>query len=232
MAKNDDKVFAVFGLGSFGMEICNVLAEKGARVIAFDNQEELIERIKETVTQAILIDTTDEESIKAAPLNDIDTAIVAMGNNVESSILTSAFLKKHGVPYIIARAISDIHMRVLKQIGVNEVINIEIDEGRRVANRIYSPNLLETIPISEDQSIVEVFTPKKFAGKSLYDLKLRQKFNLYVVSIKKKRIALDDLGNPMDEEIITLPDPYQELDENDILFIVGNNEDLKAIQEE
>ena len=128
MPKN--KVFAVFGLGAFGLEVCRVLAEKGSTVIAIDNKVGQIEKIKNLVTQAVLIDSTDEESLRAAPIEDVDTAIVGIGENIESSILTTAILKKVGVPHIIARAISEIHAQVLRQVGASDVINIEIEERR------------------------------------------------------------------------------------------------------
>ena len=129
MAK--EKVFAVFGLGAFGNEVCRVLSEKGGKVIAFDNRPQPVERIKDQVSQVMVLDSTDEEALRSAPLENVDIAIVAIGDDVEASILTTALLKNMGIPYIIARAVTDIHMRVLRQIGANEVISLEMNfEGK------------------------------------------------------------------------------------------------------
>ena len=121
------KIFAVIGLGSFGFEICREISGKGGKVIAIDNDPKKIDKIKDLVMQAILIDSRDEESLAKASLENIDVAVVAIGENLESSIITTALLKKLNIPQIISRASSDFHALVLKQIGATEIINLEID---------------------------------------------------------------------------------------------------------
>ncbi|MFP4644907.1 MAG: potassium channel family protein, partial [Spirochaetales bacterium] len=133
------KTFAVLGLGVFGRQICETLVERGGSVIAIDQAPDLVEQVKETVTQAILIDATNEESLSEAALDDVDVAVVAIGDNVEASILTTALLKKKGVAQVFARAISALHARVLKQVGADEVLNLETDAGSRLANRLIAP---------------------------------------------------------------------------------------------
>src|SRR4030042_950222 len=114
MAK--EKNYAIFGLGTFGFEICNELVEKGCRVIAIDSDYNLIEKVKDRVMHAVQVDSTDEMAFNNLPIDNIDVAIVAIGDNLQSSIITTALLKKKNIPYIIARAKSDIHATVLKQI--------------------------------------------------------------------------------------------------------------------
>ncbi|MBN1898639.1 MAG: TrkA family potassium uptake protein [Spirochaetes bacterium] len=229
MAK--EKVFSVFGLGTFGFQVCSVLADKGAKVIAVDNQARLVEKIKDHVTQAIVMDTTDEELLKTLPLDDIDVAVVAIGDNIEASILTTALLKKLGIPYIIARAVSPIHSQVLKQVGATEVINIEIEEGKRTANKLIAPFVLDTIPLSQNQSLAEVRVSKKFIGKSLAKLDLRKKYNVNVVSIKRFQTSIDEVGNPVKNEIALFPKPTDILKENDILVIIGGEKDIEQLKE-
>ena len=154
MAK--ERVFAVFGLGTFGAEVCRVLAEKGGKVIAVDRDPDVVEKNKNIVTQAVLMDSTDEEALKNLALDEIDVAIVVIGENLDASILTTALLSKLGVPYIIARAITDIHAQILKQVGATENINIEINSGRELATRLISPDILENIPISAELKLVEL----------------------------------------------------------------------------
>jgi len=224
-----DRVFAVFGLGVFGNEVCRYLAESGARVLALDNRPVAIEKIKDTVSQAFLIDSTDEESLANAPLEDVDVAVIAIGDDVEASILTTAILKKIGIPYILARAVSEIHMRVLRQVGADEVVNLEIEEGRLVASRLLTQDLLERIPLSEDFSIAEVYAPADFHGKTLKSF--MQKYHVNVMAVKQVDVSIDDLGNPDRSETVRLPEDTESVREKDILLVVGNNsviDDLRA----
>jgi trk system potassium uptake protein TrkA len=230
MAK-EEKVFAVFGLGAFGMEVCRGLIAKGGKVIAFDSRTQPIEKIKELVNQVMVLDSTDEEALRSAPLENVDVAIVAIGDDVEASILTTAILKDIGVPYIIARAVTDVHMRVLRQIGANEVINLEIEEGRRVASRLLTAEVLETIPVTEDYSIVELYVPESMVGKSLERLNLRADYMVNVIAIERFKTSVDEEGNPVKEERVILPTRDDVLLGDDILIVVGRNTDLDAFRE-
>jgi trk system potassium uptake protein TrkA len=230
MAK-EEKVFAVFGLGAFGMEICRGLIEKGGKVIAFDSRTQPIEKVKDLVNQVMVLDSTDEDALRSAPLENVDVAIVAIGDDVEASILTTAILKNIGVPYIIARAVTDVHMRVLRQIGANEVINLEIEEGRRVASRLLTAEVLETIPVTEDYSIVELYVPESMVGKSLERLNLRADYMVNVIAIERFKTTVDEEGNPLKEERVILPTKDDVLLGDDILIVVGRNTDLDAFRE-
>lgn len=228
---SEEKVFAVFGLGTFGYEVCRVLSEKGGKVIGIDNQSTLIERIKDSITQAILLDSTNEDELKGLPLGDIDIAIVSIGESVEASIITTALLKKLQIPYIIARAVTDIHARILRQIGATEVINVEIEQGRRMAERLISPDILERIPISDNQVLAEIMLPKKLAGIIIAEADLRRKFNINVASVKRTVTDIDSAGNPVKETVIIPPEPQLRLEENDILVIIGSNESIVNLKE-
>ncbi len=226
------RTIAVFGLGNFGYEVCRVLADKGAQVIAVDNQEKLVNKIKNVVAQSILIDSTDIEGLRNAGLDTVDVAIVAIGeNNIDSSILTTALLKNLGISVIIARAISDVHGQVLRQVGATEVINIEVDEGRRIATRLIAPDILDIIPISKNQTLAEVRVPKGLVGKSILQLNLRKKFNLNVISIKKVKTSIDEQGNPVQEETVLNPLPSDILQIDDILVVVGHDKDIERVKE-
>jgi len=224
-------VFAVFGLGSFGFEVCRVLSEKGAKVIAADQDAVMVDRVKNLVTQAILIDSTDEQSLKNAPIEDIDVAIVGIGENIEASMLTTAVLKNLGVPYIISRAISELHAQVLRQIGATEVINIEIEQGNRLASRLVAPTVLEKIYLGKNQVLAEFLVTKNFAGKSIVQLDLRKKANINIISVRRTETTLDELGNPHSEEIIHFPNPSLTLQKNDILVIVGHENDIEKMKD-
>jgi trk system potassium uptake protein TrkA len=229
MAK--EKVFAVFGLGSFGLEVCRVLAEMGGKVLAFDNQAQNIERIKDSVSQAMLLDSSDEEALKSAPLEDVDVAVVAMGENIEASILTAALLKNIGVPYLIARAVSDVHQRVLRQIGVHEVLNLEIEEGRRLASRLASPQILDEIGVAGEFIIAEMHLPADLAGESLRSLDLPRRYQVSVTAVKRTGTRIDDLGNPEKEVTVLFPTGDLRLEPEDILLILGRRPDIERLKE-
>ena len=226
-----EKVFGVFGLGMFGTEVCKTLSQKGVKVIAVDTEQKAVDRMKDVVTQAILLDSTDEEALQNAGLQDVDVAVIAMGKNAGASMLTTVILKNLGVPCIIARTMSDVHAQVLKKIGATEVINIEIRQGRRLANRLLAPDIVDMISISEDQALAEVRLPKEFAGKSLRDLDIRKKYNVNVVSVKRTKIDIDEMGNPKREEIVFSPKPMDVLNLNDILVVLGSEDEIAKLKE-
>ena len=226
-----EKLFAVFGLGTFGQEICKFLTGKGAKVIAVDIDRKSVDRIRDSVTQAVLLDSTDEEALRNAGLQDADIAIIAMGDNMEGSILTTILLKNIGVPYIIARAMTDVHAQVLKEVGATEVINIEVDQGQRLASRIISPDVVDVIPISEDQALAELRIPESFIGTSLSKLDLRKKYNVNIITVRRTRTDIDDMGNPIRKEFVFTPKPDEDLKVDDILVILGAEKDIDKLKE-
>jgi trk system potassium uptake protein TrkA len=125
-----------------------------------------------------------------------------------------------------------VHMRVLRQIGANEVINLEIEEGQRVASRLLTAEVLETIPVTEDYSIVELYVPESMAGKSLERLNLRADYMVNVIAIERFKTTVDEEGNPVKEERVILPKKDDVLLSDDILIVVGRNTDLDAFREQ
>ncbi len=226
MAKEKEKIFAVLGLGTFGGEMCEVLAQKGGKVIAIDRDPELIEKVKDKVFQSILLNTTDEIAMSQIPYEDIDVAVVAIGENIEASILTTAVLKRLGIPYILARAVSEIHHQVLRQVGADEVVNIEIDQGQRLAQKLISPEVLDRISITDNISVAEIYVPKDFIGNTLEKLNIRKKLHINIVAILRTTLSVDEEGNPVKTDNAVFPDADEILQESDILLVVGKNENL------
>jgi trk system potassium uptake protein len=231
MAKGNEKVFAVIGLGTFGRKVAEVLSNRGGKVIAIDNDPALIDKVKDSVTQAVLLDSTDETSLTNAPFDDVDVAVVAIGDNIASSILTTALLKRVGIPRILARSVSDLHEQVLKQIGADEIVNIEVDEGHRIAMRLISPEVLDRIPVSQSISVAELYTPGTFIGQSIGKLDLRKRFNVNIISITRTILGVDEMGNTVRNEQIIFPTSENILEETDVLLVVGKNEDVDALRE-
>ena len=137
--------FAVIGLGRFGCKVAETLAQKGASVIAVDTIQENVEKVSDFVTKAVRIDSTDEKALLACGIKDVDVAVVAMGEDIESSVLTTALLKNLDVAEIVARACSTLHAQILRLVGATRVVFPEEYMGFRVANSILSPGVLEYI---------------------------------------------------------------------------------------
>jgi len=229
MAK--EKNFGIFGLGTFGLQVCNTLVSKGGKVIAIDKNFDKIEKVKNIAMQALHLDSTDEDALNNAPIEDIDVAIVGMGDSIESSILTTAILKKKGVPRIIARAISEIHERVLKQIGASEVLNLQIEEGKRLANSLMSPEVIDRIELGNQQILAELIVPESFIGKTLSNLDLRKNLNINIVSVKRHDRSIDDEGSPIGEEVVVFPTADTKFQDGDRLIVAGLEVEIEKIKE-
>ena len=218
--------FAVIGLGEFGIRICEMLAEGGGSVVAFDHDAQAVDRVKKIVPAAMVIDTTDEKALRKAPLDDIDVAIVAIGDNKEASILTTTLLKEREIPYIVARAVSPLHAIVLKRVGANRVLKIEEESASRIASELINPEALNSLSITEGYVICEVKVPKFFIGKTLSQIALKEKFNLTLVTIVRLELDIDTVGNPLNREVMYEPDDNLELQTGDKLFLFGSSEKI------
>ncbi|MBT2647361.1 TrkA family potassium uptake protein [Bacillus sp. ISL-34] len=206
--------YAVIGLGRFGTSVAHRLYTAGQEVLGIDVNEERVENAELSVTHAIMADTTEEETLKSIGIRNFDCVIVAIGNDMQSSILTTLLLKELGVEKVIAKALNKNHGQVLTKIGADWVIYPERDMGERVANQLLSPNMLNYIELSKEYNIEEIILPMSMKGKSLRELDLRAKYNISVIAIVSNG------------EIIIAPSPDQDIHEKDMLLVVGNKEDL------
>jgi len=213
--------FAVIGLGRFGMTVAETLAKKGAPVLAIDSDPDVIERVKDMVSDAIQMDSTDESALRQSGVLDVDVVVVSIGECVEASILTTALLKRMGAKMIVARANSDIHGQILKLVGADRVVYPEYDEGVRIANTIFLPSILERVEFPGGITLTEMRAPKKFVGKTLSELQLRTKYGINVVFFKREGAKK---GEP---ETRFVPKPDYRISKDDIMVIVG---DTKAIE--
>ncbi len=223
--------FAVIGLGAFGSSVCEVLIEKGADVVVMDRDPATVEQMKGKASAAVLVDTTDERSLLKAPLEDVDVAIVAIGDDLEASILTTTLLKQRGVPYVLARAVSPLHETVLKRVGANETVNIEVETGIRVARRLVAPDVLDSVPLGGEVSLAEHLIPPYFVGKKVGDLEIESKMKLRLVGVLRLAIDIDDGGESVRRETVLFPGAEDSLAEGDRLFLLGADKDLDAFRE-
>ncbi|TJY39850.1 TrkA family potassium uptake protein [Cohnella pontilimi] len=214
------KQFAVIGLGRFGSSVAKYLAGMGYEVLAIDESEERVQDVAHAVTQAVSADSTEEEALRALGIRNFDVVVVAIGQNIQASILTTLVLKDMGVPFIIVKAQNELHGKVLGKIGADKVVYPERDMGLRVAHQLISPNILEHIELSAEHSIVELKASSAIIGKNLKQLDIRAKFNCNVLAVKR------------DGEINITPRPDDLLEEGDVLVIVGRNDQLTQLEQE
>ena len=216
---NGKKQFAIIGLGRFGSSVAKYLAEMGYEVLAVDDNAQRVQDVAHAVTHAVSADSTDEEAMSVLGIRNFDVVVVAIGQDIQSSILTTLILKDLGVPYIIVKAQNELHGKVLDKIGADKVVFPERDMGLRVAHHLISPNILEHIELSPDYSIVEMKLPSSMYGKNLKQLDIRQKFNCNVLAVKR--------GGEMN---IT-PRADEPLKRDDVLVIVGKNDQLTKLEQ-
>jgi trk system potassium uptake protein len=206
--------YAVIGLGRFGTSIAAKLLEAGQDVMGIDINEERVEDAKLMVTHAAVLDSTEEEALKSIGIRNFDYVIVAIGNDMQASILTVLLLKELGVKRVIAKALNKHHGKVLDKVGADWVIYPERDMGERVAHQLLSPNVLNYIELSKEFNIEEILIPPSMTGKSLRELDLRAKYNINAIAIVSN------------ENIIISPSPDQIINKEDKVVVIGNREDL------
>jgi len=210
--------FAVIGLGRFGGSVCRELSLEGMSVLAIDMNEAKINEFKNIATHAVIADATDEETLKELGINNIDHVIVGIGENIQASILTTVMLSDFGIKKITVKAQNDYHGRILKKIGAHQVVHPERDMGKRIAHSIISNNILDYLELSDEHRIIEVKTSQKMLGKTLEQLAIRAKYGCNVVAIKHG------------EEINVSPRAQLQLQANDVLIVIGSNEDLSKFE--
>ncbi|RMF85982.1 MAG: TrkA family potassium uptake protein [Nitrospinota bacterium] len=224
--------FAVIGLGRFGFKVATTLAEKGTEVIAIDSNPELVEAIKDQVSEAVCLDSTDEKALRAIGIQDVDAVVVAIGNNIEASILTTAILKRLGVGRIIARAMTSLQGQILQEVGARRVVYIEEQMGEQVARSLVAPNIQEHITLSTGHSLVQLIPKKGFIGKTIREIDFRAKYGVNVIAIERRIPTITDKGeNAFETQINDLPSPDDRIEENDILWVVGNEERIAELSQ-
>lgn len=221
------KQFTVIGLGRFGYSIAKTLAELDCEVIAIDKDEERVKKISDFVTHAVQLEAMDEKSLRSVGIQNVDVAIVSIGENLEASILVVMILKEMGIKNIIAKAVTRLHGKVLENLGVNRVVYPEKEMAIRVAHALVKPNIIEQLELSQEYSIVELPAPVKFINKALNDIQLRSKYGVNLIAIKRKISEQGKMKeiwnvNPMATDIIL---------RDDVLVLIGANMDIDKLSE-
>ena len=212
--------YLVVGLGRFGRSVARTLYENNQDVLAIDDDEETVQQAidSDVVSEAIVLDASDETAIKNVIKDNFDVAFVCIGSNMQASIMVTLLLKEAGIPKIIAKAQSRAQGKVLEKIGADEVIYPEEFMGKRAANKILRPTIVEHFKLSNKYAVVEVLAPKSFSDKSLIQLDVRKKYGINIIGIKDKN-----------NEVNISPAPDSVIREGDTLIVVADNKKLNEL---
>ena len=226
--------FAVIGLGRFGKKLAIALAMSGAEVVAIDKNREEIELIRDQVSHAVRLDSTDEEALEAQGIDKMDVVIVGIGQGTgqgfESAVLTVVNLKQMGVKQIYARAENLIAGEVFSKIGATDVIYPEIESAQRWAYKLIAPQIGEKIDFAPGYSLARVKAPPSFDGRTVMELQLRQKYNVNLVAVKRNEAGWAEKSE--EDSIINVPMPKTVVYQDDILMIAGSDADLARLPQE
>jgi len=207
------KSFAVIGMGRFGQSVVEELIRKDVDVLVIDKDPDRISKMSQIATHAVTLDTTDVQALKEVGISSIDCVVVAIGKDLQSSILTTLILKDLGVETVIVKVQNSDHAKVVEKLGADEIIQPEQQSGKRLASKIVSDNVLEYIDLNESHSFIVVNATSKIIESTVINLDVRNKFKINVVAIRRN------------EEII-IPNADSVIEEQDQLLLIGSNVDL------
>ncbi len=211
--------FVVIGMGRFGQSVARTLTSMGKEVLAVDKHEELINDIAPYVTHAVQADATDEKSLNALGLRNFDVALVTIGDDIQASILVTLLCKELGIGFVVAKAQTELHAKVLLKIGADKVVFPERDMGLKLAHNLAAANVIDYIQVSDELNVLEIGVISSWAGKSLIELDFRKKYGVNVIAIKNGK-----------GEINTAPRGVDVLSSDDLLIVVGQTADIARIE--
>lgn len=212
------KTYLVIGLGRFGAAIARQLCSLGAEVLAMDVRPDVVQQISGDVTHAVTGDAKDKEVLRALGARNFDCGVVAIGDDLATSVLATMNLKELGIPHVVCKAYDETHRRVLEKLGADRVVIPEQEHAQRLARSLYSHNVLEYIELSKDYGILEIPVPQKWIGKTLKDLDIRAKLGVNVIAVENNN------------KTNVSPAANYVLKDGDTLSVLGDNVALEAVQ--
>lgn len=216
---NKKKQFAVIGLGRFGSCIARTLFEEGYDVLACDEDHNKVQDMAQSATVVAEIDVADSNAMAELGLGNFDVVIIAIGSNLEANLLASIYAKEIGVKYVISRATTSFHKKILEKIGVDQIIQPELEMGSRLAFNLTTSNVLDYINISNDFTLAEISPDSKWIGRSVKDANIYEKTGLNVMAIKRSdKIIASKLSNVV-------------MEKNDIVIVMGEMVDIHRFVE-
>jgi trk system potassium uptake protein TrkA len=221
--------FCVIGLGSFGTDLAVALTTAGGEVLAVDQNEERVNFVKDVVSHAVVLDSSDITSLRRLPLREMDAVIVAIGAHFENSVLTTALLQELGVKNLICRVTNRIHERILRLMNVDRILLPERIAAKRVATSLLLRGVLDSYTLSADYEIIEIHVPKHFRGHTLQEVNLRAKYRLNLVTVKRPKTPPTPETPEPEMEVLGVPSPDFVFDEHDVLVLFGMERHLRQL---
>jgi trk system potassium uptake protein TrkA len=211
--------FAVIGLGRFGRAVCSTLYHLGYDVLATDIDEKRVSQVltDQIAAHAVQLDSTQPSALREAGVFEFDTVIIAIGNYLEESIVTTLNVKEGGVPHVVAKASSEVHYKLLQRVGADHVVFPEYEAGCALARSLTKPAILDRFDLDPDNSIVEIIVPDEFHGKTIADLKLRSRFGLNLIAVSHSG------------KFVINPEPNDRLEKGSAMVVIGSNRDINRL---
>ncbi|MEQ8971832.1 MAG: TrkA family potassium uptake protein [Coleofasciculus sp. C1-SOL-03] len=215
----ENKQFAVIGLGRFGRGVCSSLHHLGHEVLGTDINEKLVSQVltDQIAAHAIQLDSTDPKALKEAGIFEFDTVIIAIGNYLQESIITTLNIKEAGVQHVVAKASSEVHGKLLERVGADRVIYPEYEAGCALARSLTQPSILDRFELDPNHSIVEISVPEEFNGKTVMELQLRNRYGLNLLAVGQ------------DEQFEINPAPTTRLFKGFAMVVIGSNRDIERL---
>lgn len=214
------QTFAVIGLGRFGGSVCKTLADAGQEVLAIDKYESRVNDYKDIATQAVVADAQDEDVLRSLGIRNVDHVIIAIGEDIQASILVTLMVKEQGVKYVTAKAQNEYHAKVLEKLGVDRVVHPERDMGVRIGRSLTSKNMVDYLDLDANFKLAEILiTNPEFVGKSLAEMDFRDRYGLNVIALAHSR-----------QEMV-LPSAGDVLTENDSILVAGPTRAIDKFEE-
>lgn len=221
--------YIIVGIGNFGGYLAKRLTNLGHEVIGVDSSESRIEMIKDSITHSVVMDATDQAAVKNLPLKDTDVVIIAIGEDIGASIMSTAIFKQLKSTRIIARAINDLHETVIQAIGVDEIIHPEEETADRLSKRLEMKGVLDSLEISDEYNIVEVKVPARYVEMTVAEADIRKEYFLNILTVIKIEQKKNLLGiNTPHKNVIGVVTPEYTFEADDILLLFGK---IKNIQD-
>jgi trk system potassium uptake protein len=215
----ENKQYGVIGLGRFGRSVCKTLTGLGYEVFGADTDDERVTQItaERFAAHCVKLDSTNPLALREAGILDLDTVVVAIGNYLEESIITTLNVKEGGVRHVVAKASSEVHGTLLKKVGADLVVYPEAEMGYALARSLTQPGILDRFELDPENSIVEVLVPEGFHGKTILELNLRRQYGVSVLAV----------GH--DNKFEINPEPTQKLSRDTAMVVIGSNKDISRL---
>lgn len=215
--KQVKKQYIVIGLGRFGRSVARHLEANGCMVMAVDKDEKKVNLVSEFVTRAMCLDISDEEAVKELGLSNFDGVVVAIGHNLEAAIFSIMWAKEEGVKLLIAEAYDETQGKILAKVGADEIVYPEREMGYHLAKNLAFGNILDAVELSAGYSIAELPVLPKWVGKNLIELKLRDKYHVNVIAVRRNH------------KLEVTPSAEKPFVEGDVVVLLGSNDTLKKL---